>query len=140
MTWSSGTPATATVTTNGIVVGQAAGTSTITATVNSVPGTTILTVVPAVARFAYVSGSGDSNTAIYVVKPATASLLPTGSGFIPNFPTQAIPEPSGRFIYFLAGNSISAYTIDPVTGRGAGLVQQLVTGLVENQGVVDPTG
>jgi 6-phosphogluconolactonase (cycloisomerase 2 family)/uncharacterized protein YjdB len=139
VTWSSGRPLAAIVTTNGVAVAQAAGTSTITATVNSIPATTTLTVLPAVARFAYVSGSGDNSTATYVVRPASASLLPIGSSIVSDFPTQTIPEPSGRFVYLLAGNGIAAEPID-LTGHPTGPGVKLNTGIFANQGVVDPTG
>src|SRR5882672_6101815 len=58
VTWSSGASATASITaTSGIAVGLAPGASLITASSGALtPGTTTLTVVPAVARFAYVSG------------------------------------------------------------------------------------
>jgi Bacterial Ig-like domain (group 2) len=115
VTWASGTMGTATILANGIAVSQATGTSTITATLNGVNGTTLLTVQPAFARSAYVSGPSDSNTAIYVLKTSPAAVLPIASASRPNTPVQAVPEPSGRFAYLLASNVIYTATVDPVS-------------------------
>jgi 6-phosphogluconolactonase (cycloisomerase 2 family) len=139
-TWASGTTATATILANGIAVSQATGTSTITATFNGVNGTTLLTVQPAVARSAYVSGTTDSNTATYVLKTSPAAALPIASLNLSNAPSQAVPEPSGRFVYLLAANVIYTATVDPVSGRLTGVPSSLSTGVNGNFGVVDPTG
>lgn len=139
-TWASGTIATATILANGIAVSQAIGTSTITATFNGVNGTTLLTVQTAVARSAYVSGTSDSNTATYVLKTSPAAAQPVASLNLPNVPSQAVPEPSGRFVYLLAANVIYTATVDPISGRLTGVPSSLSTGVNANFGVVDPTG
>ncbi len=139
-TWTSGTTATATILANGIAVSQATGTSTITASSNGVNGTTLLTVQAAVARSAYVSGTSDSNTATYVLKTSPAAALPIASLNLPNVPSQAVPEPSGRFVYLLAANVIYTATVDPVTGRLTGVSSSFGTGVNGNFGVVDPSG
>src|SRR5258706_11304340 len=139
-TWASGTTATATMLANGIAVSQATGTSTVTASFKGVNGTTLLTVQAAVARSAYVSGTSDSNTATYVLKTSPAAALPIASLNLSNVPSQAVPEPSGRFVYLLAANVIYTATVDPVSGRLTRVPSSLNTGVNWNFCVVDPTG
>jgi 6-phosphogluconolactonase (cycloisomerase 2 family) len=148
VTWSSGTTATASIIANsGIASGLAAGTSTITAaSAGLTSGTTLLTVKPAVSRFAYVSGLNDVATAGYVVNAAANTLMPFGVLRDTLKPAQVVPEPSGRFAYAIGANSagtIGVYTIDPVTG----LLTNTNTGFtalnVETgpfQAITNPTG
>jgi 6-phosphogluconolactonase (cycloisomerase 2 family)/uncharacterized protein YjdB len=140
VTWTSGTSATATILANGIAVSQAAGSSTITATLNGIHGTTLLTVQAAVARSAYVSSTSDSNTVTYVLKTSSASFLPIASANLRNAPSQGIPDPSGRFVFLIAANDIFTANADAVTGRLFSLASTLSTSVNSNFGVVDPTG
>jgi 6-phosphogluconolactonase (cycloisomerase 2 family) len=143
-TWSSGTPATASILSpGGIAVALAAGTSSIVASSGAVssPGNT-LTVQAAVARAAYVTGASDGNVSTYILKTGTATLIPTGSLHLINAPGQVVPEPTGRFAFALQANSITTLAVDPVTGAlsGSATSPVLSTSVNSDQGVVDPTG
>ena len=76
LTWSSGTPATATIDTNGILTGVAAGTSTITATDGAVSGSTTLT-VSAAGTVAVTISPTSATVALNALQQFTASV--TGS-------------------------------------------------------------
>lgn len=149
VTWSSGTAATASIIANsGISVGLAQGTSLITATSGTlVPGTTTLTVVPAVTRFAYVSGfSNDVATASYVVNSANSTLTSFGVLRDTLFPAQVVPEPSGRFAYAIGANTngtVGVYTVDSVTGSLTATNTGFTAGQTApgpQQAIIDPTG
>ena len=148
VTWSSGTTATASIiATSGIAVGLAPGTSLITASSGALtPGTTTLSVVPAVTRFAYVSGLNDIATASYVVNSASSSLTPFGVLRDTLFPAQVVPEPSGRFAYAIGANTngtVGVYTVDPVTGTLTATNTGFTAGQTAPgpaQAILDPTG
>jgi 6-phosphogluconolactonase (cycloisomerase 2 family) len=148
VTWSSGTTATASIiATSGIAVGLAPGTSLITASSGALtPGTTTLTVVPAVTRFAYVSGLNDIATASYVVNPASSSLTPFGVLRDTLFPAQVVPDPSGRFAYAIGASTngtVGVYTVDPVTGSLTATNSGFTAGQTSPgpaQAILDPTG
>ena len=129
VTWSS---ATTTVTSiganNGIALGAGTGqgTSVITATESGTAcpgpaacvGTTTLTVVPAVSRFAYVGDLNDnSSTAIaeFSVDVANANLNPlTPASVGGKFPQQLVVHPSGKFIYEIDDtNFVQVYDFSP---------------------------
>jgi 6-phosphogluconolactonase len=153
--WSSGTAATASIiATSGISLGLAPGTSTITASStfggSMLTGTTLLTVSKPVSRFAYVGNTGDSTISVFAINPTKGMFSPRG--YVPGLAQQAIPEPSGKFVYTLNSNgtngSIGIYTADPV-GGGLTLAVGLSPNPVPNgtggtslpfRGVVDPTG
>jgi len=80
VTWSSGTPATATIIANaGIASGVAAGSSTITASSTGLTsGTSILIVAAPVSRYVYGAGQGDNAAATYIVNSAASGLTPFG--------------------------------------------------------------
>ena len=74
VTWTSGTPAKATITGAGLATGVAAGTSTITATLGSVSGSTVLTVTPATLTSIQVTPSNPS-----ISKGGTQQFTATGT-------------------------------------------------------------
>ncbi len=146
-TWTSGTTATATILTPaGIASGIAAGTSTITATSGTLTaGTTLLTVVAAVSKFAYVPGQNDIAAASYAINAAASTFTPTGIVRDTTKPVQIVPTPSGQFAYGPGSNAtglISLYTVDPKTGvlTFSAAFNSGVAGLAPFQSVLDPTG
>jgi 6-phosphogluconolactonase (cycloisomerase 2 family) len=166
VTWSSGTPAVATITngqppfeidTNaGVASGVTAGTSTITATetVSGFTGTATLTVQAAAARFAYVgngSGNGGSGSISgYSVDVTGGTLTPlTGSPFPASAPQQVLIHPSGEFMYYLDFNgSVHVEDINSTsTPAGGSLsdstqtpVPATATTAAAHVGVIDPLG
>jgi YVTN family beta-propeller protein len=148
VTWTSGTTTTATIvapSTTGIALAAAAGTSTITATdaASTLTANTQLTVTAATSRFAFAASLGDSSVATYVVNPATGTFIPRGKTYIFGFPSVALPEPSGRFVYLPNQNqTIAIYAVDPVTGTltDTGLPRPLIDDGGPYQGAIDPTG
>ena len=147
VTWTSGTAATATIFTNsGIASGVGAGTSTITAaSAGLTSGTTLLTVVPAVSRFAYVSGLNDVGTASYVVNAANTTLTPFGV-LRDATNAQIVPEPSGRFAYGIGADNfgdISIYNVNATTGvltKSGNTFSAGVSSPGPFQAIVDATG
>ena len=116
VTWSSATTTVASIgANNGIALGVGTGagspTSLITATESGTAcpgpaacvGTTTLTVVPAVSRFAYVGDLNDNtSTAIaeFSVDVANANLIPLNPASVGGkFPQQLVVHPSGKFVY-----------------------------------------
>ena len=112
VTWSSATTTAASIgANNGIALGVGTGSSVITATESGTAcpgpaacvGTTTVTVVPAVSRFAYVGDLNDnSSTAIaeFSVDVANANLNPLNPASVGGkFPQQLVVHPSGKFIY-----------------------------------------
>jgi 6-phosphogluconolactonase (cycloisomerase 2 family) len=148
VTWSSGTPATASIMANsGIALGLASGSSTITAASTGLTsGTTTLTVAPTVSRFAFVSGQNDTVSASYVVNSGENTLTPFGGLLDLLRPVQVVPEPSGRFAYSIGTNnsgSIATYSINPITGTLTNTGLLFSAGLSVPgplQSIVDPTG
>jgi 6-phosphogluconolactonase (cycloisomerase 2 family) len=151
ITWSSGTPATATIiSTSGVALGVATGTSTITASGGGVTGTTVLTVGASASRFAYVGNGGDGSISIYAVNGST--FTPRGYVFDSRSAIQVIPDPSGHFLFALNGNdnTISTYYIDPIGGGltdASTLTVPIVpvvngtgVGSLPYEGTIDPTG
>src|SRR5258708_5006304 len=117
-TWSSGTTATATIlATSGIASGVAAGTTTITASSGTLTsGTTILTVVPAVPRFAYTISPNDGVTSSFALNGAAPALAPIPPVVDPGTSLQLVFEPSGQFTYAPGTlGFISIFTTTPVT-------------------------
>lgn len=157
-TWSSGTPATATITgtsfTNvavppvttsvGVALGQvSSGTAvSIKATSGTVFGTASLTVAAPAARNVYVAGASDGSAATYALNTSTASLLPIASLVVNGAQSQIVPDRSGRFVFMLGSNDITTANLDPVTGRISGVSSTFSPNpaVNSNYGVVDPTG
>jgi 6-phosphogluconolactonase (cycloisomerase 2 family) len=145
--WSSGTAATASIIANsGVSLGLAQGTSLITATSGTLtPGTTTLTVVPAVPRSVYAAGFNDVAAASYVVNSSGSTLTPTGVVRDTTKPAQIVPSPNGKFAYGPGANgigSIALYTVDPKTGALT-FVSQLGSGLASIapfESIMDTTG
>jgi len=145
--WSSGTTGTATILANsGIASGVAAGTSLITATSGTLtPGTTTLTVVPSVARFAYATGQNDVTAASYVVNTAKNTLTPFGVVRDTTKPAQILPAPSGQFAYGPGVNTpglVSLYNVDPKSGAlsFSATFNSGVSNLAPFQSIIDRTG
>jgi len=147
VTWTSGSTAMATIlASSGIASGVGAGTSTITAaSAGLTSGTTLLTVVPAVSRFAYVSGLNDVGTASYVVNAANTTLTPFGV-LRDATNAQIVPEPSGRFAYGIGADNfgdISIYNVDATTGvltKSGNTFSAGVSSPGPFQAIVDATG
>jgi len=146
-TWSSGTTATATIfATSGIASGVAAGTTTITASSGTLaPGTTLLTVVPAVAKFAYAPGQNDIAAASYAINASASALIPTGIVRDTTKPVQILPAPSGQFAYGPGANSpglVSLYNVDPKTGvlTLSSTFNSGIAPLTPIQSIIDRTG
>jgi 6-phosphogluconolactonase (cycloisomerase 2 family) len=111
VTWSSDTTAVATIDPNsGLALGVNAGSTNIIATSTGLnPGSAVLTVVPAVSRFAYVADLNDNtSTAIaeFSVDVTNAKLNPlTPASVLGGFPQQLVEHPSGKFVYEINGSS-----------------------------------
>jgi DNA-binding beta-propeller fold protein YncE len=160
VTWTSGTPATATIVSiapsstaaNAIAAALAAGTTTITATEGTLtPGTADLTVVKGTAHYAYVSNINDGNIQWYSVT-ATAKPYLTSNGTTPpkGFdPEQAFLHPSGKFMYVIDVLSdvwvydiapSSSTTPAPGTPIFTNQIEQIAGDASPDYGVVDPYG
>jgi 6-phosphogluconolactonase (cycloisomerase 2 family) len=109
--WSSDTTSVATIDPNsGLALGVKAGTANIIATSTGLnPGAAVLTVVPAVSRFAYVGDLNDNtSTAIaeFSVDVTNAKLNPlTPASVAGRFPQQLVQHPSGKFVYEIDGTN-----------------------------------
>jgi 6-phosphogluconolactonase (cycloisomerase 2 family) len=148
VTFSSGTPATATINaTTGVALGVAVGTSTITATEGALTGTATLTVVVANARFAYVANINDYTIEEYTVN-AAAGTFTTPTTVAATQPQQVIVDPNGLYVYCICGipsNQTSAvlYNVTPGTGvltAPTPAISTVVGTGGSNRGVIDPTG
>lgn len=140
LTWSSNTPAVATVS-SGLATCIALGTSTLTATSGIVSGNVILT-VRAAPRYAYVANLSNATVSQYIVGAdgALAAMSPptvaTGSA-----PRSVTVDPSGQYVYVGSGTGVSQYTI----GAG-GALTPLTPATVPTGGygpyivTVDPSG
>ena len=159
VTWSSATTTSASIgANNGIALGVGAGSSVITATESGTAcpgpaactGTTTLTVVAAVSRFAYVGDLNDNtSTAVaeFSVDVANANLNPLNPASVAGkFPQQLVVHPSGQFVYEInVSNFVQVYDFSP---NPLPLGQLKLTGLgpypAGNNGfgkaVIDPTG
>jgi 6-phosphogluconolactonase (cycloisomerase 2 family) len=152
ITWST-TAAASSVSVNGttgVTLGLVPGTYPIKATGGGVTGNTQLTVVAGAARFAYVANGGDGSISIYAVNGST--FTPRGYVLDGHSAIQAIPDPSGRYVFALNALdfTISTYYVDPI-GGGLTDASTLATpvvpvingpgaGFLPYQGIVDPTG
>jgi len=158
VTWSSSTPAVATIDANtGVALGLTAGTSTTpnitaTETISGLTGTAVLTVQAAAARFAYVAdgqgGAGSSGTisgySVDVtftppVKAFTTAPVPASS------PQQVLLHPSGHLMYYINSNGfLYIDDINPGDGSFSDSKQNPVRASTSaasfNVGVIDPTG
>ena len=155
VTWSSATTTAASIgANNGIALGVGTGSSVITATESGTAcpgpaactGTTTLTVVAAVSRFAYVGDLNDNtSTAIaeFSVDVTNATLNPLNpASVLGTFPQQLVQHPSGKFVYEINGsNFVQVY--DFSSGQLA-LDNTLGPYQAGNNGVgkavIDPTG
>ncbi|MBS1866296.1 MAG: beta-propeller fold lactonase family protein, partial [Acidobacteria bacterium] len=146
VTWTSGTPATATIATTGAASGLASGTSSITAASTGLTSdNTTLTVVAAVPRFVFAAGNNDVAAATYVINSANATLTPSGLLRNTSKPAQIVPSPNGRFAYGPGANSIGTidvYAIDPKTGALtlSSTQNSGVASIAPFQSIMDPTG
>ena len=148
ISWSSGTPLTASILgTVGIATGLANGTSTITATFGTLAGTTQLTVSPAVPRFVYTIGPNDGVTSGYAINASANSLVPIPSTVDPGTSLQLVFDPSGQFAYAPGAlGFIGIYSVNPVTGvlspsgLPAAAIPSFSGSSIINQSVIDPSG
>jgi 6-phosphogluconolactonase (cycloisomerase 2 family) len=147
VTWASGTTATASIiSASGIAVGLAPGSSLITASSTGLtPGTTTLTVVPAIPRAVYAAGFNDIAAASYVVNSSGTTLTPTGVVRDTTKPAQIVPSPNGKFAYGPGANAIGTialYTVDPKTGAltASGAFASGLPTIAPFQSIMDPTG
>ncbi len=131
-----------------VATGQALGTCTVTASEGTLTASTTVSVVAAVAQFAYLSGNADNTISQYSVNaasttPLTALNPPTVAA---GSPQQAFLHPNGLYAYSIAQDPTSTvhlYDIAPGTGTltlrtGDPQVNSGTGGL--NIGVIDPTG
>jgi 6-phosphogluconolactonase (cycloisomerase 2 family) len=152
VTWSSDTTSVATIDPNsGLALGVKTGFTNIIATSTGLnPGSAVLTVVPAVSRFAYVSDLNDNtSTAIaeFSVDVTNANLNPlTPASVTGRFPQQLVEHPSGKFVYEIDGSSsVEVYDFSP-PGSPLGQLKLHSTLAYQagNNGtgkaIVDPTG
>jgi 6-phosphogluconolactonase (cycloisomerase 2 family) len=160
VTWSSATTTAASIgANNGIALGAGKGSSVITATESGTAcpgpaactGTSTLTVVAAVSRFAYVGDLNDNtSTAVaeFSVDVTNAKLNPlTPASVTGFFPQQLVVHPSGKFVYGIDGsNSVRVYDFSSSGASLGQLTPDNALGPYQagNSGfgkaVVDPTG
>jgi len=155
VTWSSATTSIATVDPNsGVALGVAAGTANIIASSTGLnPGTAVLTVQAATARFAYVADAqGGNNTGSisgYSVDVTSATPLTPllSTPVVPaSTPQQVLLHPSGDFMYYLDGSGF--LHIDDINSADGSFAESLLQNPVQasasntstNVGVIDPTG
>lgn len=144
--WGSSKPAVATINSSGLATGLGPGVTIITATVDSVSGSTTLTVTAKATtnvsvagsagkvevafpasdqRFLYVANPMDEAISWYSMDPGTGRDRPGGS--ISVAPARGslwlAVHPSGRFLYVAnhASGNISAFSIDRTSGRLTGV-------------------
>ena len=152
ITWTSGTTATASIfadalTNAGIATGKANGTSTITATFGTLTGNTLLTVSPAVPRFAYTIGPNDGVTSSFAINAPANALAPIAAAVDPGTSLQLVFEPSGHFAYGAGfDGNIRVYSVDPVsgvlspTGLSGATLPSLSSSTSTGQSIIDPSG
>src|SRR5579863_5098338 len=153
ITWSTTSPASSVNVngTSGVTLGLVAGSYPIKATGGGVTGNTQLTVVAGASRFAYAANGGDGSISIYAVNGST--FTPRGYVLDGHSALQAIPDPSGKYVFALngLGMSISTYNVDPIGGGltdastltpPIGPVSNMgaTVPVVPYQGTLDPTG
>lgn len=140
-TWSSAATTIASVLSpDGIAIGQATGSSVISATVGAISGNTTVSVVPAVARGAYAAGTSDGNISEFAFEAASSSLVPIGAGHGNNITTQIVPEPSGHFAFALTASEIVTLNVDAASARLTSIASTVSTSFAGNQAIVDPSG
>ncbi len=124
VTWTSGTPATATILANsGLSAAFAAGTTTITATETTpsegtLTGTATLTVVTGKSHYAYISNVNQTDLQWYAVNAATSPYLSGGGdvGPIGYDPVQTVIHPTGNYMYEISSvGDVYLYDIAPST-------------------------
>jgi len=148
LTWTSGTTSTASIVPSvGIAVGVATGTSLIGVTdaATTFKNSTNLTVVAAVARFAYVPNLNSQSTSVYAINATTGIFTPVSVTHDTLTPSQIIPGPSGKFAYAVESgtSNVQPYAVDPATGAllPSGLPAHTTgTGSYPFEGTIDPTG
>jgi uncharacterized protein YjdB len=118
-TWSSVSPATATVNGSGLVTGVVAGTATITATCEGVSGT--------------------NTTAVIVILAATVQVTPASSGTTVGNSTQLSATARDRNGIVLTGHPVTWVSLSPLvaTVSPTGLVRGLTLGTATIQATVD---
>jgi len=120
VTWSSGTPGVATVSSSGLVTGVTAGTAVITATSEGQSGTSTVTVNPAVA----------APVATVTLAPPTATIAPNATTtFTPTLKDASNNTLTGRTITWQSSNTAVA----TVSSTG------VVTGLTEGTSTITAT-
>ena len=147
VSWASGTTTIAGILSNtGVASALAVGASTITASETGLTdGTTTLTVVAGVSKFAYVANTGGQLQAFQVsasaATPLTSPLaVPLGNSLSPE---QAVVHPAGNVLYVLdTDNNLHVFTINSTTGTPTEVGSPTVAGAPSNIGhaVIDPYG
>lgn len=140
--WGSSSPAVATINSSGLATGLSPGVTVITATIDSVSGSTTLTVVARASarvsvsgsagkmevsfpesqpRFLYVANALDDTISWYSVDPGSGQEKLSGSVSVApaRGPVWMAVDPFGRFLYVAnhLSRNISAFSIDRATGR-----------------------
>ncbi len=140
-TWTSSDKAVATIDTSGVATGLSIGTTTITAKVRSVSGSTVLTVTAQTQAVISVSGSyrvlnitlpGTQRQFIYATNPLDNTIsafqvnvwgeeqkIDTLAAEPSRGPVWLAVNPSGKFLYVVNHEShdVSGYAIDPASGK-----------------------
>jgi 6-phosphogluconolactonase (cycloisomerase 2 family) len=149
LTWTSGTTATASIVSPaGIAVALAAGSSQIGVTdvATTFTGSTNLTVVAAVSRFAYSPNLSNQSISVYSINANSGIFTPINVIHDIYGPTQLVLGPSGKFAYALESNfdNVVTYGVDPVTGAllatGLPAASTGPSGSYPFEGTIDPTG
>ncbi|HUL17453.1 MAG TPA: beta-propeller fold lactonase family protein [Terriglobales bacterium] len=148
LTWTSGTTSAASIVpAAGIAVGVATGTSLIGVTdaATTFTNNTNLTVVAAIARFAYAPNLNSQSTSVYAINATVGIFTPVSVTHDTLTPSQVIPGPSGKFAYAVESgtNNVQPFAVDPVSGAllPSGLpARSTGAGSYPFEGTIDPTG
>lgn len=150
-TWTSSTPAVATVSNAGVVTtALGKGTTTITATLGA--NTSAVTLIVTAQEYAYAANFLDGTISQYSIGPdgilaplTPASVTAVTPAAANDQPFSIVVDPTNRYIYVTnyqtgGGNTVSQFTIGASGGLTAMTPATAVTGAGPNSVVVDPSG
>ena len=145
--WTSSDPPVAVSSAQGRVTSLALGSTTITASLGAVLGSSTLTVTPLVpgqARFVFVSNISDSAISTYRVNSSTGLLTPIGTTSLGAgiYPRSMATDSQHKFLYTANPNSfsISGFAIDPTSGSLSALAGSPFASQFPGALAVDPLG
>ena len=122
VTWSTGDPTVATITTGGSAKAVGTGSTKVSASLNGITGSANLTVQVLAPKCVYAVNNGDSTISAYTVDSITGSLTPVpGSPFTAGVaqPVSISLDPQDRFVYVIGAAVppfVSVFTVDPASG------------------------